>query len=177
PATARPGARARIVRVTGAGAGAGASKRVRLEEVSVPRLLFALLRQRFSGTLVLEQPPPHPGRRTVWVRGGMPVFTDWVAPSEVLGQVLQGLRFVTEDQLRRALEAMAAQGGLLGQQLLAQGVLDRPRLLEALRQQCVRKLVGVFALRAGEATVVVGDGSGVDDDLLPLNVLGLVLAA
>src|SRR5690606_14835541 len=98
PATARPGARARIVRVTGAGAGAGASKRVRLEEVSVPRLLFALLRQRFSGTLVLEQPPPHPGRRTVWVRGGMPVFTDWVAPSEVLGQVLQGLRFVTEDQ-------------------------------------------------------------------------------
>lgn len=159
--------------------GTGASKRVSLQQVSVPRLLFALLRQRFSGTVVLEQPAPHVGTRTVWFRGGMPVLTDWAAPGDVLGQVLLGMRLVDDDGLRRGLEAMTARGGRLGERLVEEGLLDRARLLEALRQQCTRKLVQLFALRAGEATVVVGEeqGDGLDPDLLPLNVLGLVLAA
>ncbi|MCX4240566.1 tetratricopeptide repeat protein [Paraliomyxa miuraensis] len=163
--------------MSGSEAGAGASKRVSLEQVSMPRLMFALLRQRFTGTMVVPQPAPHPGMRTVWFRGGMPVFTDWAAPSDVLGQVLLGMRLVDDDGLLQALEAMAVSGGLLGEHLLTLGILDRPRLLEGLRQQCTHKLAQLFGLRSGEVTVVVGDGAGVDDDLLPLNVLGLILAA
>jgi tetratricopeptide (TPR) repeat protein len=162
--------------MSGSGAGAGASKRVSLAQVSVPRLLFALLHQRFTGTLTVDQPPPHAGPRRVWLRGGMPVLTDWVAPAEVLGQVLLGQHLVDEGQLAQALESMAATGGLLGSHLVASGVIDRPQLLEGLRQQCIRKLLHLFALRGGEVTVTVGDTSGLESDLLPLNVLGVLLA-
>jgi curved DNA-binding protein CbpA len=143
------------------------------------RLLFALLHQRFSGSLAIEQPLPHAGLRCVWLRGGMPVLTDWVAPAEVLGQSLLGQGLVDAEQLQRALEAAAATGERLGAQLVAMGALERPRLLEALRQQCTRKLQHLFALQAGEALVTVGEAPGtvgLEDDLLPVNVLGLVLA-
>jgi curved DNA-binding protein CbpA len=162
--------------MSGSGAGAGASKRVSLAQVSVPRLLFALLHQRFTGTLTVDQPPPHAGPRRVWLRGGMPVLTDWVAPAEVLGQVLLGQRVIDEGQLAQALASMAAAGGLLGSHLVASGALERPQLLEGLRQQCMRKLMHLFVLQGGEATVTVGEESGLDEDLLPLNVLGVVLA-
>lgn len=161
--------------MSGSAAGAQGTKAVSLAEVSVPRLLFALLRQRFTGTLRVQQPPPYLGDRTVWFRGGMPVFTDWSAPSEVLGQVLVSLRLIDSDQLLQALEAMAEQGGLLGQHLLAQGVLDRRRLLEGLRQQCSRKLIQLFSLRAGQVRIAPGEPQGIDADLLPVNVLALVL--
>jgi tetratricopeptide (TPR) repeat protein len=140
------------------------------------RLLFALLHQRFSGSLAMEQPPPHAGPRCVWLRGGMPVLTDWVVPGEVLGQSLLGQGLVDAGQLQHALEVVAATGGRLGSQLVAMGALDRPRLLEALRQQCTRKLQHLFALQTGEAMIAVGEAAGLEDDLLPVNVLGLVLA-
>src|SRR5690349_3082060 len=57
----------------------GASKQVRIEQVPLARLAFALLHQRFTGTLQLDQPEPG-GSRTIWISGGMPVFTDWVSP-------------------------------------------------------------------------------------------------
>ncbi len=144
--------------------------------MSVPRLFFALLHQRFTGTLVLAQPPPQMGSRTIWFRGGMPVFTDWVVPSEVLGQVLVTQRMIDEGQLLQALEAMAAQGGLLGQHLLAHGALDPARLYEGLRVQCTRKLVQLFMLRAGQGMITVDDGTRLEPGLLPVNVLGLILA-
>lgn len=155
--------------------GAGASRRVDLAQVSVPRLLFALLHQRFSGTLVVAQPPPQAGSRTLWFRGGMPVYTDWVVPSEVLGQVLVTHRMIDEGQLLRALEAMAAQGGLLGQHLLAHSALDSSRLFEGLRVQCTRKLTHAFMLRGGEGVLHVGDDPRLELGLLPVNVLGLIL--
>lgn len=142
----------------------------------MPRLLFALLHQRFSGTLTVEQPPPFAGTRSVWVRGGMPVLTDWVAPAEVLGQALLGQGLVDAEQLQRALDSMARAGGLLGEHLVAMGVIDRPRLLEGLRHQCTRKLLHLFSLGTGEALVTVGEAAGLEADLLPVNVLGLVLA-
>jgi tetratricopeptide (TPR) repeat protein len=162
--------------VSGGGAGPGVQKRVSLEQVSVPRLLFALLHQRVSGTLVVEQPAPYAGLRSVWLRGGMPVLTDWVAPGEVLGQVLVAQGLVEPGPLQQALEAMGREGGLLGAHLVAMGAIDRPRLLDGLRQQCTRKLLQLFALGRGEAVVTVGEVPGLEPDLLPVNVLGLVLA-
>lgn len=162
--------------VSGGGAGAGAQRRVSLSQVSAPRLLFALLHQRFSGTLSLEQPPPLAGTRSVWVRGGMPVLTDWAVPAELLGQVLLGQGLVDAQQLERAIEAMGRTGGRIGEQLVAMGAIDRPRLLEVLRQQCSRKLLHLFSLVAGEVVVTVGEAAGLEPDLQPVNVLGLVLS-
>ncbi|MEM7160014.1 MAG: DUF4388 domain-containing protein [Myxococcota bacterium] len=156
--------------------GAQGTQQVNLAQVSVPRLLFALLRQRFTGRLLVQQPPPHMGNRGVWFRGGMPLFTDWSSPPDVLGQVLVHSRTIDEEQQLRALEAMAADGGLLGAHLVSQGALDRARLLEGLRRQCERKLVKLFALRAGQAHVVIGDAPEIEADLLPVNALRLIRA-
>lgn len=170
------GQRGRLAAVSGGEAGAGAQRRVSLSQVSAPRLLFALLHQRFSGTLSLVQPPPLTGTRSVWVRGGMPVLTDWAAPAELLGQALLGQGLVDAQQLERALESSGRTGGRLGEHLVAMGAIDRPRLLEALRQQCTRKLLHLFGLQAGEVVVTVGEAAGLEPDLQPVNVLGLVLA-
>ena len=131
----------------------------------MPRLYFALLRARFTGTLELPQPDPE-GRRTVWLRGGSPVFTDWVSSPDVLGQVLLERGAIDSDTLGRALTRLASDGGRLGQVLLASGAIDGPTLTAALRAQCLRKLVATFALTTGEAAYSprphsLGDG----DDL------------
>jgi tetratricopeptide (TPR) repeat protein len=107
---------------------------------SVPRLYFALLRQRFTGTVGLSQRDPA-GVRTVWFRGGMPVFTDWVSDDEL-------------------------------------GPSDAATRSEALRDQCMRKLVRGFAAGAvaAEATVTAGEhDKGNGDELSQINVLALLL--
>jgi tetratricopeptide (TPR) repeat protein len=156
---------------------AGAAQQVRLEQISLPRLLFALLRQRFTGQLRLEQAPlagdAGPTVRTVWFRGGMPVFTDWASPELVLGQLMLRDRLIDDAQLTVALRAMAERGGLLGETLVAQGFAERRTVMEGLRRQCAAKLVEVFALRRGTIEVTSGhDGSS--SELLEVNVLELI---
>ena len=153
-------------------ASAGAAKSVSLAQVSPPRLFFALLHQRFTGVARLDQPAPNAGERTIWFHGGMPVFTDWIEPTDVLGQVLMELGFIGQDQLMGALQAMANGGGLLGQVLLNQGVLDPQGLSEGLRKQCFRKLVRVFALREGLVTLAPAQHEL--DKLAKINVLELI---
>jgi len=149
-----------------------------LSQVSLPRLLFSLLHQRFTGTLVLEQLAPYAGHRSVWLRGGMAVFTDWVEPTEVLGQVLIGQQMLTEDALLGALESMARQGGLLGQTLMGMGYINQQQLADALRRQCARKLARLAQVRQGQITVTPAEhGVGLNDGLLPVNALEVILSA
>jgi tetratricopeptide (TPR) repeat protein len=145
--------------------------------LNIARLYFALLRQRFTGTLEIEQETPERGARMVWFRGGMPLFTDWVSPSNVLGEILLSGGIVDQTQYHGALQAMASSGGLLGHVLVEQGHLDAKGLADALRTQCQRKLVETFALRGGSVAVdAVEHGRGRDDDLRgQVNVLSLVL--
>ncbi len=153
------------------------TRQYRLDQLSIPRLFFALLRGRFTGTLSLSQPKPDDGPRTVWLRGGMPIFTDWVSPADVLGEVLLAKGLATPAQCQQGLVEMAQDGGLLGQVLKRAGVLDARGLAEALRTQCGRKLVHAFALRDGAVSVVAEDHEkGKQDDLAgQVNVLRLIL--
>lgn len=151
---------------------------VDLAQASPPRLLFALLHKRFTGTMDVEQPSQggQPGGvRRVWFSGGMPVFTNWVSGPDVLGQVLLEMRRVDEAALMRGLEQMAQGGGLLGQVLAQQGALSNEHLAEALRYQCARKLAHIFGLHQGQVTLHTGQ-----HELLKMtgvNVLELMLAA
>ncbi|MGH1342750.1 MAG: DUF4388 domain-containing protein [Nannocystales bacterium] len=158
---------------------AAAATVLNFAQVSPPRLLFALLHKRFTGTMDVEQPASGgqpAGMRRVWFSGGMPVFTNWVSGPDVLGQVLLELRRVDEATLMQGLGQMAQTGsGLLGQTLQQLGVIDEAQLAEALRFQCGRKLSHLFALRDGQATLhttqhELGHMTGV-------NVLELILAA
>lgn len=157
-------------------AGAAGSQVVDLSQVSVPRLLFSLLHQRVTGTVTLDQPGPHAGRRTVWLRGGMAVFTDWVEPVEVLGQVLIGAQMISEQDLLEALEMMARQGGLLGQTLMALGRIDEQKLADGLSRQCARKVARLAGISQGQAAITVTEhpyGQG----LRPVNMLEVIHSA
>lgn len=125
----------------------------------MPRLLFALLHKRFTGTMQLDQPDPA-GQRTVWFIGGMPVFTDWVSASHALGEVLVSEHFIDAEQLALALRTMAKDGGLLGPVMVRLGILDEARLSTGLMRQARRKLIETFAMREGEALVTQGPFDG-----------------
>ena len=157
------------------GGKAAAAKVIDLAQVSPPRLFFALLHQRFTGVVQLEQPGPVAGSRAIWFAGGMPVFTDWAVQTEVLGQVLVEQGAVDEATLMSALGAMAQNGGLLGQTLLQMGAIDEAALSNGLRLQCGRKLVGVFGLRESPATLTPCDHAL--KEMAPVNVLELILTA
>ena len=88
----------------GTGPTSEARKVIDLSRVGFPRVLFALLRQRFTGTLRLQQPAPDAGERTVWFRGGMPLYTDWVSNNDVLGELLVARGLVSSADCDGALQ-------------------------------------------------------------------------
>ncbi len=153
----------------------GTTRSVDLSQVSMPRLVFALLHQRFTGTLSLAQPGLDGPPRTVWFRGGMPVYTDWYEPTDMLGQILIGAHLLTDADLYPALQQASGSGHPLGLTLVHMGRLSVEQLSEALRQQCQRKLAHLFALRGGQVRVEVGEHQvGDNDGLAKLNVLELI---
>ena len=161
------------------GADAGGSRTYSLDPsaggASFARLLFALLKQRFTGTLAVEQRAPA-GERRVWLRGGMPVFCDWHSPDDLLGELLIEAGVLQRAQLEQALEDQEMVGGLLGELMVEQGMLDEMTLTSALRTQCKRKLVHLFGAHATEGSVVVtaGEHDKGKGGLGQLNVLELL---
>ncbi|MEZ4379976.1 MAG: DnaJ domain-containing protein [Nannocystaceae bacterium] len=148
-----------------------------LSRIGLPRLMFALLRQRFTGMVTLPQEQPHPARRTIWLRGGMPLFTDWQSPRDRLGQILVERKLITAARCGRALHERDPSERL-GQVLVRKGWIDANDLGLALRLQCARKLVETFSLRKGRVRIIPHeDLSEVRRDLVaPVNVLELILA-
>jgi tetratricopeptide (TPR) repeat protein len=173
--SSRPASATLTLRMSTPGPSAGAAKVVDLAQVTPPRLFFALLHQRFTGVLQLQQPAPSEGERAIWMAGGMPVFTDWTASADVLGNVLVEQRIIDENALRTALASMAKNGGLLGQTLLHLRLLDENTLADGLRRQCARKLVHTFALRRGRIAVTPCDHPLTA--MARVNVLELILSA
>lgn len=147
---------------------------VDLARLAVPQLYFALLRRRFSGTLLVPQPDPA-GMRSIVFRGGMPVWTTWVSDRDVLGPLLVEQGVLSASVLGEALGEMARTGRKLGRVLVEAGHLPPERLYVALRDQLRRKLLRTFLVTEGQATLTAevdlpDDGAS----LLPLNVLDLV---
>nr|HPK65335.1 DUF4388 domain-containing protein [Thermoanaerobaculia bacterium] len=67
-----------------------------------------------------------------------------------LGQVLMGAGWVPPDQFASVVAEHQAGGERLVDLLLARGLLDRPRLLRALREQTYRLLLLALQWREGE---------------------------
>jgi tetratricopeptide (TPR) repeat protein len=153
---------------------------VELATIGLPRLVFALLRQRFSGVVMLTQDGPSGGPRTVWFQGGMPIFTDWVSPSDTLGQILVDTGQMTNEERDRAVAAVTAAPvhERFGHYLVRRRLLTTAQLRKALRIQCARKLVHCFALRSGVVTVTPGEAGPIDEHTLgaQVNALELIFA-
>lgn len=148
-----------------------------LGRVGLGRLMFALLRQRFSGMVTLPQESPHPARRTIWIRGGAPIFTDWESPRDRLGQLLVERGLITAARCGRALHEREPSERL-GQVLVRKGLLTPAQLGQTLQVQCARKLVGCFALREGRARIIPHEdlGATARDLAGPVNLLEVILA-
>lgn len=153
---------------------------VELATIGLPRLVFALLRQRFSGVVTLTQDGPAGGPRTVWFQGGMPIFTDWVSAPDTLGQILVDTGQITAEERDRAVTAVAAAPTheRFGHYLVRRRLLTTAQLRKALRVQCARKLVHCFALRSGTVTVTPGETGPIDEHTLgaQVNALELIFA-
>ncbi|MEZ4448871.1 MAG: DnaJ domain-containing protein [Nannocystaceae bacterium] len=158
-------------------ASATAAQAAELSRIGLGRLLFALLRQRFTGMVTLPQAHPQPGRRTIWIRGGMPVFTDWESPRDRLGQLLVERGLISAALCGRGLHERTA-GERLGQVLVRKGWLQPADLAQVLRAQCMRKLIHCFTLARGRVRVIPHeDLREICRDLsAPINVLELVHA-
>lgn len=153
---------------------------VDLRQIGLPRLVFALLRERFSGAVTLPQGQPEPGERTIWFQGGMPIFTDWVSPADQLGQILVETGQLTEDERDRAVRLIAqpvpgAVHERLGHFLIRRRLILTAQLRKTLRIQCARKLVHCFALRAGSARVSADTVAPAEDQTLGAQVNALEL--
>ncbi|WP_434420481.1 DUF4388 domain-containing protein [Nannocystis pusilla] len=150
---------------------------VDLARMSLPRLMFALLHRRFTGTISLTPPAADvPGRsadagaRRVWFQGGMPIFTDFSSPHDSIGQVLVDLGLIEpaeRDRARAELDRLAQPGApreRFGHYLVRRRLLTGGQLRKALRVQCARKVVHLFALRTGTVQIVAGDAAAAETD-------------
>lgn len=150
---------------------------VDLGKTSLPRLMFALLHRRFTGTVGLKQGGPEPGERQIWFTGGMPIFTDWASPGDRIGQVLVDLGLLEAEERDRAVAELARPGApreRFGHYLVRKQLVTGGQLRKALKAQCARKLVHVFAVRGGVAQVAAGDaGAEGDVSSLPAQVNAL----
>lgn len=145
--------------------------------VGFPRLLFALLRQRFTGTVQVSQADPA-GARTIWVRGGMPVFTDW-SSADTLGDMLLHGGAIDARGFERGLTALRSGNGLLGEILVGLELIDERTRTAYLRQQATLKITRMFetgALGPEALVTAVEHGKGQDDELAQINVLALIFA-
>ncbi len=151
----------------------GSARAVDLGRVSPARALFGLLHRRFTGTLALHQPEPYVGERLIHFVGGMPVYTDWFNPEDLLGEILLGETRITREQLDASLKAMLTTDKLLGEILVETGQLDEGAVARAMLRQCERKLVHVFGITEGQA-VLTGGVDAQTERMPKVNTLGLI---
>ena len=127
---------------------------VDLASTSWPRLLFALLSQRFTGSIAVEQQRPKPGTRTVIFWGGFPIWTDWVRPGTRLGELLVKAEALDPAKLEQAIADRGEEDdGRLGEYVCQRGLVDAEQVTDALREQCEQRLESIIGVSVGRVTI------------------------
>lgn len=155
---------------TEASTDAEASRVIDLARFGVPRLLFAIASQRFTGHVEFLQSEPS-GHRTLYVRDGRPITCNWQVPGTWLGDILLARGVVDADELASALRMQATLPRRLGELLVHVLRIDPAEIDDALREQCEHRLESLFAASDGEVRVVAHE---VLDDGPEGNMLALI---
>jgi hypothetical protein len=106
-------------------------------------VLLAARRRRPTGTLVLEV---RGERHAVVFEQGTPVDAQAHVHAPPLGWVVRQLGWIGPERLRVALSRASVRGSLLGAQLVADGLLSRARLAEALSFQLAARIGALSTL-------------------------------
>ena len=148
-----------------------------LSQNGAPRLFFWLLKQRFTGLVHIPR-LPELGPGTIWLRAGLPWYTDLKFNDALLGELMVRKQLITSEVLNAALMRLAAQPGQrLGEILLENQILTPEQLGIALAYQCERKLTHLFQASAGNIEIVpqehqIGQNDGLTQGV---NALHLVM--
>jgi curved DNA-binding protein CbpA len=118
-----------------------------LSRSPLPTLLVNLAKRTLTGTLLLK--PSTGGEHGLVFRNGTPVKLSTYKIPGRLGEILVKQGKAAIPPLQQVLERALREGHVLGELLVAQGVIDRPTLEAALRTQ--------IALRLGYLGALPGD--------------------
>ncbi len=122
-----------------------------LVQAPLARLLLRLFSERLSGTLELSSTDDAERATIVVIRGGITKLRTG-APVAFLGTVAYELGYIDADELNASLLALSRSKMPHGQVLLERRALSQAQLAAALREQVLRKLTHLLALRT-ESTV------------------------
>src|SRR4029079_10829286 len=112
-----------------------------LETMGLPEVLQWIATSRKTGTLYLRRAATE--KRIVFQHGT--VYSSWSNhPRESLGQFLIRDRFVTEEQLFRALQRQEKNGKMLGGILMEEGILSAEDLRQALTTKAEETVYDLF---------------------------------
>jgi hypothetical protein len=118
-----------------------------LRTMSLPDILQWIAAGQKTGTLHVER---RSVQKRIVVREGL-IFTSWSNdPRESLGQFLVRNRFISEEQLFKALLAQEEKGRLLGSILTADGVLSEEELRTALKAKAEETIYDLFLWPEGQ---------------------------
>lgn len=126
--------------------------RTSLAKNGTPRLFYWMLQQRFTGLVHLHGMPGLADAK-IWMHEGLPWFTDLAHSSSLLGELMLRKRWISESALHQVLLDMAQSRRLLGHIMVERALIDGPTLGRALAYQCEHKLLHLFELRTGEASL------------------------
>ena len=119
----------------------------RLDEVPLPRLLLALLRERFGGAMTLSR--DRVGKRFLF-REGLPIFAESNLASESLGIQLMDAGRIDRADYKRLSAHVEQEKCKEGKALLELGLLDAKGLFLALKDQVRIRLLECFGWPHGE---------------------------
>ncbi len=139
-------------------------------------ILVYLLEKKLNGTLEIRT---NDSEITVYFRKGTPAKVRSTIPCRNLGNVLQQLKLITDDQLNACDEEIAENGGLQSDVLLRLGVIDTPDLVKGLKQQMLLQLTDGFALTDAsfafykKVNSLIGYGP---NDLFPIDTYTVIMS-
>jgi tetratricopeptide (TPR) repeat protein len=145
-----------------------------LGPLALPRLLLALRRERFTGTLALRRGA---GALRIRVRDGLPVLADGEAPDGGLARRLAAEGRLDPGQLERV-QAHAAEHGVSDAAALLQlGLLPPRDVLGVLRDETRRRILDACSAGGGRYQLDPADPPPADAAALRLDPVALALAA
>lgn len=118
-----------------------------LRTMAAGDLLQWLGMARKSGTLVVTAGEVE---KKIFLRDGRIVSTASNDPADYLGQFLVSWGYITEDELRKAMEVQRESKVLLGKILVTIGVIEERDLLRLLRLKAEEEVYSIFLFEGGE---------------------------
>jgi hypothetical protein len=143
-----------------------------LKTMQLSELLQWLALGQKTGTLLIEG---HGVKKRLFFRNGRVIFTSSSDCREYLGQFLVSHGYITEDELKKAMEVQEESKILLGRILLMINAISETDLLRLMRRKAEESIYDVFLWEDGNFEFVDGEQPDLKMVPLSLDLTGIVL--